>query len=95
MARFRFIIVIIDYVLFLIMLVSGVVFSIQLKVPFNEIGTLSIYWDESRAGYYAHGIGGIAENVMILMSGLFYASFVTEFKRIRSKNGRLEYKFIE
>ena len=92
-ARFRLIVLIIDYLVIVVGSIATIIALIQMKVPYSQLRSSGRFWDESWGGYHAHAISAIAENILVLMFCPWYASFVAGFNRIRSKNGRLEYEF--
>ena len=93
-ARFRLFVLIIQYVLTVVGTIAAVIAFTQVKVPFSQIRSSGPHWDESWGGYHAHAVSSIAENIGIWMSCPFFASYVVEFKRIQTNNGKLQYKFI-
>ena len=98
-ARFRLIITIVAFIFGLIMIITVPIASIQAsldgKPNYQELrGEPRLKWDESWGGLEAHVISTVAENLMIFMMCPFYASFITEFKRLNVQNGKLKYNFI-
>lgn len=94
-ARFRAMASATIYTMSVIFLLSCVISFFQLKVPLSQIQTNDrLWWDEKMGGYEAHVISAIAESLTIFMAGPYFASFVTEFSRIRTKKGRLEFIFL-
>ena len=93
-AKFRLIATILLYTFSTVFIVSFLVSISQVKVPHSQVMSPSrLWWDQSWGGYDAHVISSIFESLVIFMACPFFASFVTEFKRIRSKNGRIEFVF--
>ena len=93
MARIRLILTILNYIAsasaYLFCFIS--IFQSNYSYFMSESRLL---WDSSSGGYVSHVISAITENIAILLISLFYSSFIAEFNRIHSHNGKLKYKFI-
>ena len=96
MATFRLIIAILAAILGVIMTISMFATLPLINKSYSDLrGQPRLKWDESWGGYLMHCISAITENLMIFTVCPFYASFVTEFRRIKSQNGRLKYIFLD
>lgn len=95
-ARIRLIITIFINICCLTYLLTFMVSVLQVRVPLSQLRSAArLWWDESWGGYEAHVISAITESMAIFLACPYFISFITDFKRIKSNDGKLVYNTLE
>ena len=95
MAHFRLFLIICNLIFFLIYVTGAIISAQGLKVPLDKFESKDILlWKESDGGYIAHCVSAIAESLFIFLATPLYASFIPEFKMIKSENERLKFEYV-
>jgi hypothetical protein len=94
-ARIRLICTILAFIFGTFATLAVILSAFGLKVQ-NHSKVLSVerlLWDESYGGYVAHCLSAMFEWLAMLTLSPFFATFVPEFKNIKSHNGKIECKY--
>ena len=91
-ARIRFASVLLSIMCGFLMTLFGFCEVIYLKVPVEKFLSSDRLSDD---GYYLHSLSALFEWLEIFLLTPFFATFVPEFKKIRSHKGKIYFEFLK